>query len=276
MSFSTKRLSLLAVSAGLLLTGLAATDASAASCTGSCGSLGANGDVTAPPNGSTYGWVSTFGGVDGVGQLPGVGGTDGSTFTTTAFAASAGDDLQYYFNFVTSDGQDGPGQFIFEDYAFVQLVDAVSGNPVAELFNARTEPGGLIVPGTNLPPIDPGVTLNPPTVGITAGASNWAPLGSFSGQCWGGVGNGCGNTGWIKSNYVVNTAGSYKLIFGVSNWGDTVYDTGLAFNGLQIGGTPIDDSVPEPATWAMLLVGFGGLGASIRSSRRKRAAGSAA
>jgi len=30
-------------------------------------------------------------------------------------------------------------------------------------------------------------------------------------------------------------------------------------------------AVPEPATWAMMLVGFGGLGAAMRSNRRKHA-----
>jgi hypothetical protein len=35
-------------------------------------------------------------------------------------------------------------------------------------------------------------------------------------------------------------------------------------------------SVPEPATWGMMLVGFGGLGAAMRTSRRAKAAAATA
>jgi len=31
-------------------------------------------------------------------------------------------------------------------------------------------------------------------------------------------------------------------------------------------------AIPEPATWAMMLAGFGGLGAAVRGARRKRVA----
>ena len=35
---------------------------------------------------------------------------------------------------------------------------------------------------------------------------------------------------------------------------------------------PVPTYVPEPATWAMMLIGFGGMGAMLRSSRRRNAA----
>lgn len=209
--------------AGLLGLGIAASaaPAAAATCIGACGHDLPGGDVTAAPiGGGSYSWVSTAGGVDGAGQLPGVGGTNGSEFSTS-FVAAAGDQLRYVFNFVTSDGQSAPGQFVYEDYASVRLLDAASGALVAMLFNARTEPAGSIAPGDGLPAIDPGVTLTPASVGITpgsgaGGAPVWAPLGSSSGSCWG---PGCGLTGWIESTYTIAAAGSYELVFGVTNWG---------------------------------------------------------
>src|SRR5512140_2303599 len=87
-----------AVSAAFLA--LSASAAVAGTCVGACGSLGANGDVIAPPSAATYGWVSTFGGANGAGQLPGVSGTDGSVFTTSTFSGNAGDQLKYDFNYV--------------------------------------------------------------------------------------------------------------------------------------------------------------------------------
>lgn len=259
----------------------AGTASAAATCVGACGVAAANGDVAAPPGGGNYSWISTAGGVNGAGQIPAVGGTDGSALTSAAFTANAGQTLGYDFNFVTSDGQNGRGAFVYEDYAWVELIDANSSAVVATLFTARTEPTGSIVPGAGLPGVDPGVTLTPGAVPISAGsgasgAPNWAPLQAYSGQCWGG---GCGLTGWVHSDFVVQTSGAYKVVFGVSNWGDTVYDTGLAISGLNIGGTVIDDDpgagspAPEPAAWAFMLVGFGLAGLTLRQelARRQRA-----
>jgi hypothetical protein len=83
-----------------------------------------------------------------------------------------------------------------------------------------------------------------------------------------GLGNGCGSTGWVKSTYTVTVAGTYTLQFGTSNFGDTAYDTGLAFSGIQIDGTVVDPPVvPEPATWAMMIAGFGLVGVAVRRRR---------
>ena len=246
---------------------LVPTQASAQSCVGNCGTASPNGDVVAPPEfGPSYRYVSTNGGVSGGGQLGGVGGTNGSLYTTASFQAEAGSELVFYFNFVTSDGTGS-----YPDYAWSSLN---LGSEQLVLFTARTVPGGAdTVPGFGLPGLAPGVVLTPGSTPIQAGLTNWAQLGSSSGDCYQGPANGCGMTGWIKSTYTVTTAGLYTLQFGATNYGDTGYDTGLAFTGIQLDGTIIDPpgGVPEPATWAMFIAGFGLVGAAARRRRADRA-----
>ena len=268
--------------AAALTLSLAATAAGAATCIGSCGVItGANGDVTAAPGGLSYSWISTNRGVTSAGQIGPAGGTNGSSLTTTAFVAANGQTLSFNFNFVTSDGQD-PGNrvsgFVYQDYAYAQLIN-LDTNAVTTIFTARTEPTGTIVPGSSLPPVDPGVTLSPSSAPIVLGSGAgggpiWSPLGADSGQCYG---PGCGLTGWIGSSFVVPTAGNYQVVFGVSNWADTLYQTGLAVSGLNIGGATIDDGasgsgVPEPTAWALMVVGFGLVGAALRRHEARVAA----
>ena len=62
-------------------------------------------------------------------------------------------------------------------------------------------------------------------------------------------------------------AGANTLTFQVDNFAQS----GGNPTGLNVEFTSSVAGVPEPATWAMMLVGFGGLGAAIRS-RRSRAA----
>ncbi len=208
----------------------------------------------------------------GAGQLPGVGGTNGTTYKTSAFTAAAGDTLRYFFNYVSSDGQSAPGEFVYEDYTWAQLQDTV-GNVVATLITARTEPSGNIIPGAGIPiPVD--AVLTPSSVTITGGAPTWSPLGTWSNQCWG---PGCGYTNWVQSDYTIQNGGTYVLAFGVSNWGDQIYDSGLAFAGLTVGGSAIpgeaeDDEIeiatPLPAALPMFAGGLGVIG--IIAARRKR------
>jgi hypothetical protein len=69
------------------------------------------------------------------------------------------------------------------------------------------------------------------------------------------------------------------LLFGVTNWGDQVYDTGLAFNGLTIDGAPIEGegdiaTAPVPAALPLFATGLGAFG--LFGWRRKRKAASIA
>ena len=234
---------------------------------GNAGTLGADGVVTlAPSGGSQYGYVSTANGVNGV-ALPGVGGsgtgTDGSTLRSVVFSAAAGDDLKFFFNYVTSDGSG------YADYAWARLLDSTQAQ-VALLFTARTAPSGSIVPGFSMPA--PTATLTPSSVPIIGGNSTWSALGVDSGSCYNGATAGCGYTGWVQSNYQIAAAGNYILEFGVTNWQDTAYDSGLAFDGITIGGVVIGDpgnNVPEPAMLALL--GMGLAGAAFAGRRRKAA-----
>jgi hypothetical protein len=216
-------------------------------CSGTCGSSGADGVVPLSPIGSaSYQWVSTSAGIKGVGVLP-TGGLghemNGSTLATPIFSATAGTSLNFYFNYVTSDGS------TFADYAWAELFDS-SNNPVALLFTARTAPSGSIVPGNGLPA--PLATLTPSSVPIIGAGPSWSPLGGSSGTCFAA---GCGYTGWINSNYVIPTAGNYYLGVGVANWIDMNFQTGLALDGVTVGGVPVGPPTGTPEPGTLLLLG---------------------
>jgi hypothetical protein len=259
----------LLLSALLASTALAGA-AHASSFLGNYGTLGANGVVTAPPSGSTYGYVSTDGGVASAGTIAGVGDNTslnnsndivGSSFQSDPFTAGVGDTLRFYFNYVTSDGSG------FADYGWAQLRRSVDDSHVAWLFTGRTQPSGDIAPGFGLPALD--ATLTPATSPIIAGGPIWSPLGDDSGDCFVAVGQGCGYTGWIESTYNILVADTYTLNFGVTNWDDNSFHSGLAFAGARIGDTQIDvgdNPIPAPASLAVMGVGL--LGLALRRRRR--------
>ncbi|EAQ97786.2 NF038132 family protein [Congregibacter litoralis] len=256
--YTTTRKSFLGGAALLAATALMPQTASASLCIGTCGTLGPDGDVTSSPQGGDYDFVTTDGGIVGAPNL-GVGGeTNGSVFQTDIFSAMAGDLLDFYFNFVTADGSSE-----FSDYAWARLLNP-DLTESALLFTARTVTIGSTVPGFGLPAIS--ATITPASADIIDNATDWSPLGSDSGTCFD---LGCGSTGWIRSEFEIASAGNYLLEFGVTNISDDVVNTGLAYDGITVGGEPIEppSDVPAPATLALFGLGLAGLG----WKRRKKA-----
>jgi len=221
-------------------------------CLGNCGTLPADGVVTLAPGGSpAYGYVSTADGVNNVGVLNLGDETNGSLLRSSAFSANAGDPLNFSFNYVTSDGSG------YADYAWARLLNTSDLSQAALLFTARTHPTENIVPGTGMPA--PDATLVPASVTVIGGGPTWSALGSSSGDCYSA---GCGYSDWVNASYAFTALGEYVLEFGVVNWSDTAYDSGLAFDGITVAGNPITpvSPIPEPGTYAMLLAGLGLLG----------------
>jgi len=226
-------------------------------CTGSCGTSAANGVVSlAPGGGSAYGWISSYHSSSAV-ALPGVGGVgeaaNGSLLRSVSFMADANAALDFRFNYVTTDGAG------YADYAWARLLDA-DNRQVALLFTARTSEDGNAIPGFDMPAS--AATLTPFPVAVAPGQTRWAPLGPDSDECYDA---GCGATGWVRAQYAIANAGKYRLEFGVTNWDDQDFDSGLAFDAITVGGAPLP--IPEPGPHAMLLAGLAMLGTLKRLAR---------
>lgn len=235
-------------------------------CEENCGSMSANGVVSAPPGSAgNYGWVATYLVLPEELTLTEPGRFSApsleSRVRSPLFSATAGQTLTFYFNYVTSDGGMGSAP---TDYAYARLIDSAN-NVVATLFTAKTVPSGDTVPGTGMAAID--ASLSPPTARVIDGAPQWSVLGAdSSGTC---RAQGCGYTGWIRSNYVVSTSGSYRLEVLAGNVrGDGFFQTGLAFDSPIFSGQVVTNPVPDtPAnvptvntavlgTMAILLAGL--------------------
>ncbi|MBL8554885.1 MAG: PEP-CTERM sorting domain-containing protein [Phenylobacterium sp.] len=62
------------------------------------------------------------------------------------------------------------------------------------------------------------------------------------------------------------TAGDLELVINLTGLGGVSDDIGI--DNVRFGQSQIQTGVPEPATWAMMLLGFGGAGAMVRRRRR--------
>ncbi len=109
------------------------------------------------------------------------------------------------------------------------------------LYTASTDNTGGVAPQSvpsvnnmNLPPIDPGVTINPNPAfldGNTVGPINGITYGPF-----GFVGNTGGTTGFVSVSYTIAVSGLYQLTWEVGDAIDHSRVSALAIDNVQLGG----------------------------------------
>lgn len=171
--------------------------------------------------------------------------------TTVHFGGPAGSTASAdLFLTLTNGNLAGNGIYNFA-YTFTNTNAAVS-NLVD--FGFTTSPTLLGISGTGM-----GFVLNPNNFpgGYTVSAC------AFSG-------NNCdaanGQADLFSGNFALTFAPNTNSI-SLGNFVDR-YASLTQLNGISGEGTPVG-AVPEPATWAMMLLGFGAMGASLRRSRRR-------
>ncbi|HWY60553.1 MAG TPA: PEPxxWA-CTERM sorting domain-containing protein [Rhizomicrobium sp.] len=99
--------------------------------------------------------------------------------------------------------------------------------------------------------------------------SNLYVPGSLSFAGGGFLASGTGLNGTFELNIFNAIASNYPSC-GASDCASVAPDQGL-YNPGDLGVVTIS-AVPEPASWAMMLLGFGGIGFMLRGSRRKESA----
>lgn len=114
---------------------------------------------------------------------------------------------------------------------------------------------------------------------IQAISGNFSTIGAFSYGAWHGIDIRLDYTNQMFSVDLDGTTITSGLSFcgsngacdgaHISNFGDSIFDTfgGSSNTGYLDNFSISAGGVPEPASWALMLIGFGGLGAALRARR---------
>jgi len=81
------------------------------------------------------------------------------------------------------------------------------------------------------------------------------------------LGSAKGSTGWVEFSYTAQIDGDYALQLAVANAGDNSWPSGAVLDDISLAPRS-QGAVPETATWAMMVLGFGLAGAALRTRRR--------
>jgi hypothetical protein len=94
------------------------------------------------------------------------------------------------------------------------------------------------------------------------------------GEGWSVFGSNYAGCGWVCGDSIASGSDEGTL-HTLTGWGDyQFYDfystgtNGAAPGNVLLGGLALTPSVPEPGTWAMMILGFGAVGAAVRRRRK--------
>jgi hypothetical protein len=180
-----------------------------------------------------------------------VGAAAAAVGLTAVSPASAATPIFINFSFSLDNGDSASGVFLAEKTATsgVYQIDTI--------FGALTDPSGLFFDSMTLLPPEPGGTFNDNLVytgqpnldfeglGFTAYGAQWA--------IW-------SNAGVTVDSWCNNS------VLGQDHRCDFASDPNGAVTNFSA--VPLTSSTPEPAAWALMILGVGALGARLRGRRR--------
>jgi hypothetical protein len=94
----------------------------------------------------------------------------------------------------------------------------------------------------------------------TTDGEQWSIFGSNAAHTYSGPALAFGGTNTTSIDLPVSASNAYY---------DIVSTTNLGGKNILLKSMTINSAVPEPATWAMMLIGFGGTGAAMRRTRKR-------